>query len=59
MALQSAFARRILYKSCNGKRFEKIELVRIGLRAPIVDMLYRKVWSRELIFAVSIPILTR
>lgn len=43
MALQLAFAGRILDKSCDGEGFGRVKLVKIDLKAPIADMLYIEV----------------
>lgn len=56
MVLQLIFAKKILDKNCDNEGFKKIELVKISLRALIINMLYIKVWSRRLIFSVSISI---
>lgn len=38
MALQLAFAKRLLCKSCDCKEFERIKLIKISLRVPIIDI---------------------
>lgn len=58
MALQLIFARRVLYKSCNGEGSERVKLVRKGLKVSIVNMFYIEVWSGVLIFAAFISVLT-
>lgn len=58
MTLQLAFTGKILFKNYDGKRSGIIELVKISSRAPIVDILCIKVWSRKMIFVTSISILT-
>lgn len=58
MALQLAFAAIILFKGCDGEEFGRVELVRIGLRALIVDMLCAKAWNGVLILTMSVSVLT-
>lgn len=56
MTLQLAFHGRLLYKGYDGKRFVRVQLVKISSRALIVDMLCVEIWSRVLIFASFISI---
>lgn len=58
MTLQLAFAEEIWFKDCNDEGFRKIKLVKICLRALIIDMFYTEAWNRVLILAASISILT-
>lgn len=39
MTLQFAFAERVLYKDYDSERSERVELVKIDLKAPIDDIL--------------------
>lgn len=54
--LQLAFVGEILYKSYDDKESERIELVKMGLRAPIAEMIYIKAWTEVLILALSVSI---
>lgn len=53
-----AFAAIILTKGCDGEESGRVELVKIGLRALIVDMLCAKAWTGVLILAMSVSVLT-
>lgn len=56
--MQLTFAAIILSKDYNNKEFERIKLVKIGLRASIIDIFCTEVWSRVLILAISVSDLT-
>lgn len=58
MALQLAFALIILSKSYNSKKSERIDLVKIGLRASIIQILCIEAWSGVLILAIFVSVLT-
>lgn len=55
--MQLVFAKKMLYKSYDNKKFRKIELVKIRLRTLIINMFDRKIWSKVLIFAIFVFIL--
>ena len=48
----------MLFKSYDGKRSRMVKLVKISLRALIVDILCIEVWSKKLIFVAFISVLT-
>lgn len=52
------FGKEILCKSCDDKGFERLKLVKTGLRASISEIIYIKVWIEVLILALSIFVLT-
>lgn len=56
IVLQSAFTGKILCKGYEGEGFGKIELVRIDLRALIIDRICTEVLSRLLILTAFVPI---
>lgn len=46
-----------MYKNCDSERSKRVKLVKIDLKASIINMLCIDVWSKVLIFLISIPIL--
>lgn len=52
------FAKEILYKNYNNVGFGRLELIEIGLRALIADMLYIKAWIGVLTLILFISIST-
>lgn len=48
------FATIILFKNWDNKESGRVKLIKIGLKASIIDMLYTKTWSGMLISAMSV-----